>query len=597
MIRKLKTQSAKRKTAAQNSKLFKFLVLSFSFTLYALRFTLNCYAQEITILYTGDTHAMIYPCSCPVEPDGGVARRQALIKQIRQANPHVLLLDSGGFFAGGLLDEYTQNTELDSQRSKINLKAMALMKYDALAIGDDEFNFGREFFQSNIDTASSALLSCNMKTEKVLPYIIKDIAGIKIGIIGVTTLAAAPKAGGLEFAEPKARVAEAVSYLRKTGVDIIVLLSHLGESEDLNLIKDIEGIDILIVGHYRAKDQPSAKIANTLVLRPSWQARRLDKLSLVIEDKKIKEYKVEELRLSDKIADDPDILAILPRCFSDSNCKKEGFVGLCQNPGSVDSSCAFKEANKISLTVITTRDCATCDTEGPVKFLKKQFPGLGVSYLYHPERNSGKLVKDFAISGLPVYLLGREIEKEKGFDSLKDNLEKKGDFYMLKPQFSGLGYFLNRAKIKGKLDLFLSLYDKHSKELLDVMKEFNPTIHFLAVESEGKFNASSGNPEVEEYLRAVCVQKYYPGNFWDYLNCRAKSIGSSWWEDCLGDLEVNKIRSCAKGAQGISLLRENTGLNKELQVMFGPTYLADNQEIFSSQGVPSKEELRKIIKR
>jgi 5'-nucleotidase len=248
----------------------------------------SSYAQEITILYTGDTHAMLYPCSCPIESDGGIARRATLIKQIKASNPATLLLDSGGFFAGGLLDEYTQNTQLDMERTKINLKAMAAMKYDAVGIGDDEFNFGREFFQDNIDRSNLTFLSCNMKSDKVLPYIIKDIAGIKIGIIGATTLAAVPKAGGLKFTDPKVAVGDAVSYLRKNGVKIVVLLSHLGESEDLNLINDIPGIDILITGHTRAKDRPYTKTVNTLVLRPDWQARRLGKLSLTVEHNKIK---------------------------------------------------------------------------------------------------------------------------------------------------------------------------------------------------------------------------------------------------------------------------------------------------------------------
>lgn len=124
----------------------KFLILTCSFAFLILNFTLKCYANEVTIIYTGETHAMIYPCSCPIEPDGGVARRAALIEQLRKTNPNVLLLDSGAFFSGGLLDEYTQNTQLDSARSIISLKAMEIMKYDAAAIGDDEFNFGRHFF-------------------------------------------------------------------------------------------------------------------------------------------------------------------------------------------------------------------------------------------------------------------------------------------------------------------------------------------------------------------------------------------------------------------------------------------------------------------
>ena len=574
----------------------KFLLTLFLLVTSCTLLATGIYAKEITILYTGQTHAMLYPCNCPKEQDGGVGRRAALLKQLRKNNPDTLVLDSGGFFAGGLMDEYTQNTELDSQRSKVNLKAMELMQYDAVSIGDDEFNFGKDFLEENLAKTKITFLSCNIKSNKLLPYIIKEISGTKIGIIGVTSISALQKAGGLEFVEPRLAVQQQVEELKKKNTDIIILLSHLDESEDLNLIKDTPGIDILVAGHRRTQEALT-KVGSTLVVMPAWQARRLGKLSLTIKDNKIANYKVEELRLWDKIKDDPDILSILPQCFSDANCKKQGFIGVCQDSGTTRSRCMFNEATKVNLLIITSKDCRICQTQGLVNYLKQMFPGLTASYLYYPDTRANKLIKDFRIKALPVYLLGKEIEKEKGFGTLKENLEGKGDFYMLKPQVSGISYFLDRKNIKGNLDLFISLYDKDAARLLEAIKEFKPTIHFLTVEQNDRFDATKGDLEVQEYLRSVCVQKYYPEYFWDYISCRAKFINSSWWEDCLGNLDTNRIKYCAKGEEGKTLLKGNIRLNRELGIMFGPTYLLDNQEVFSSQGAPTKEELRKIIKR
>ena len=168
---------------------------------------------------------------------------------------------------------------------------------------------------------------------------------------------------------------------------------------------------------------------------------------------------------------------------------------------------------------------------------------------------------------------------------------------MLKPEFGGVSYFLNRKKIKGKLDLFISLYDKDTPALLEMIRDSNPTIHFLAVENKDNFDAAKGNLEVEEYLRCACVEKYYPKIFFDYLICRANNINSFWWEDCLGQSDTNKIKICARSDEGKALLRENIGLNKELKVMLGPVYLLDNQDIFGIQGVPKKEAFKKLIER
>ncbi|HLD82848.1 MAG TPA: metallophosphatase, partial [Candidatus Omnitrophota bacterium] len=541
--------------------------------------------------------------NCPKELDGGIARRVTLIKQLKKDNPDTLVLDSGGFFSGGLQDEYTQNTALDMQRALANLKAMELMQYDALAIGDDEFNFGREFLEENIVKANLYFLSCNIsdagrKPALFRPYIIKEVAGKKIGIIGVTTLLATQKSSGLKFIEPGLAVKEAVSELKKNNTDIIILLSHLGESEDLNLIKGIEGIDILIVGHSRMKEDLFTKINHTLFLRPAWQGRKLGKLTITLKENKITNYKIEELRLSDKVTDDPDVLSILPRCFSDNNCKQEGRIGICQGPGTLKSRCEFSEASKVNLLIITTKLCKVCNTEGMTKYLKAAFPGLVVSYLYYPENPANKLIGDFGIKALPAFLLGKEAEREKGFGKLKENLEIKGDFYMLKAQFSGISYFPGRKIRKGRLDLFISLYDKNTPALLDMIKEFSPTVHFLALEkNKDDFQAQGGNLEVEEDLRSACVQKYYPANFWDYISCRGKFINTSWWQDCLDKLDTDKINICARGEEGKELLRKNISLNNELQIISGPAYLSDNQEIFASQGVPTKEEFRKTIKR
>lgn len=564
------------------------------------------YAKDLTILYTGETHAMLYPCSCPIEPDGGLARRASLVRQLRQQGQNLLLLDSGAFFAGGLMDEYAQNSELDMKRTEINLKTMELMGYDAVAISDDEFNFGKEYLRESVNKAKINFLSCNISLADYVgdanwfkPYIIKEYPELKVGIIGVSNEAILSKIDGVKFIDPKKAVQETVEDLKNKGVDIIVLLSQLGEAQDLGIIETIPGIDILIVTGVHSKEGPWSKKGRTLILRPSWQGRRLGKAVLTVKNKKIANYKVEEIRVSDKVKDDAQVSSILPACFTDNNCKKEGMAGICKNPGSLKSACSFSPSNKVSLLVITKKDCSFCDTKTVIEALKKEFAGLTASFEYYPSANSEKLVKDFAIKGLPAYLLSREAVNENGFSRLKDKVELKGDYYLIKPEFVGVSYFIDRIKTRGKLDLFISLYDKKAQVpiLLANIKDFKPEIHFLATENNNQFSSPAGNLEVEDYLRSVCVKKYYPDKFWDYIVCRSKNSDSSWWQDCLGELDSKKIATCARTDEGKVLLEENISLNKELDVMFGPVYLLDNQEIFGIEGAPKKEDYKKIFKR
>jgi hypothetical protein len=570
------------------------------FTIAACALYLATYAsstKEITLLYTGDTHSMLYACSCPIEKDGGVARRATLLKDLKKKYPDALILDSGNFFAGGVKDEYTQNTEMDKTRTAINLKAMEMMKYDALAVSADEFNFGADYLKEMLNTSGLKFLSCNFKSDKVLPFVIKEVSGTKIGIIGVTPPAANKKAGGEQVKDHKEAVSFAVAEARKQGANIIVLLSQLPDAVNKEVASGISGIDVIITGYPGEEGKMMARAGNTLILGSSWQGRKLGKAVLSIKENKVTGEKTEDIRLSDKISDDQGILEILPRCFSDGDCKKEGLVGLCQNPGDKAATCMFSEAHKVDVTVITSKGCVTCDTKVITKALKAQIPGLNPVIIDYTDTSAVKLIKDFKIKGLPAYLFNREIEKEKSFNNLKANLELNGEYYLLKPQVSGMSLFLGRPQTKGTLDVFISLFDPSSAQLLDVLKDFKPNIHLLAISNNESFDAPKGAGEVEEDLRSVCVRKYSPEKFWGYISCRAKNISSSWWEDCAAGLDSNVIKTCARGAEGRALLTENIAINKELEIMLGPTYLMDNQEVFSSRGVPSKEELKKILKR
>ena len=570
------------------------------FFIFSLCFAEMAYAKEIVIIYTGETHAMLYKCSCPKEQDGGLARRATQVKSVRARSSDVLLLDAGAFFAGGLLDEYTQNTQLDMERTTVNLKAMKKMGYDAVAIGDNEFNFGEDFLFGAISSTNLPFLSCNVKTqddEWIKPFIIKDVSGTKIGIIGVTNLAAQNKSVSFRFSEPKQAVKEAVEELKDRGADIIVLLSQLQENQDLSLIKEVKGIDVLIGSHHPFRDQAFVKFENTLLLKTFWQGRSLGVATLTVENNRLTKYKVEEVRMADEIEDDPDILEILPRCFSDSNCEREGLIGSCQNPGKPQANCLFSAGQRIGLTVITDKSCITCNPDVVINLMKKDFPGIEPTYLYYPEKKAKELIKDCGISGLPAYLLNKEVEKEEKFDRLRDNFQAQGDFYLAKPTYSGISYLFKRKKIKGRLDLFISLYDENTVKLLEVIQDFKPWLHFLAKQDAAGFEAAGGEPEVEEYLRAVCVQKHYPQKFWEYVRCRSKNIHSTWWDDCAIDLDARKIKTCAKGAEGTSLLKDHIRLSEELGILLGPTYILNNQEIFTSNGVPRKEELEAIIQR
>lgn len=564
----------------------------------------NSFAEKITILYTGQTHAALYPCSCPKEPDGGVARRMAKVKELRLENPNTLLVDSGGFFAGGMFDEHSQGIELDKTRNEINLKALELMGYDALDIGDDELNFGKDYLLQKIRESKIPFLSANLRAAGAKAYVIKKFGNTSIALIGLTNDAAGPKSGGLEVEDAKSALVKTIQEAKKNKAHLILVLSYLGEDKDKELIAQVKDIDIFISGRPVNYTEAYTKIDSTILLHPSWQGRRLGRIDLELDNFKLKDFKADEIRLDSQIPPASEITEFLPECFADSDCQKNSLSGRCNNPAKSGASCSYDKPKQISLLVIQPKNIQILNQEQFIGSLKNVFPGLEPQFIDYDSTLGNSWVDRAGAKLLPVYLLAKEADRIGGFNRIKEFAELKGDYYYLKPQFSGGSFFVGRKKIPNKLDVFLGAQGENIEGILLLLKELQAShkgievnIHYLAVEGKNGFAAPGGRPELEEEVRQVCVSHYYPDKFWNYALCRVKAQGSSWWDVCAEQfgINTNTIKKCSLSDEGFSLLRENTRLNQELEIASGPAFLVNNYEIFGMRGVPRIETLEKML--
>lgn len=556
-------------------------------------------AQEVTIVFTGETHSVLYPCDCPREPDGGVFRRATAIDELRRKSAGLILVESGGFFSGGQHDVYSQNVDLDKKRALAYLKAVDMMGYDALGIGEDEFNFGADFLKEAVKGRNARFLSANLRLDGVIPYVIKETAGLKFGITGAIPEDAGDKAAGAPISDPVSAVKKAVVELKVKGADFIILVSQLGEENDQKILADNPDISVVVISHSRVNNEVFSRApGGAIILRPAWQGKKLGVLELKIADKKIVNAKADEMRLWDKLADSRALVKALPRCFQDSDCKKGAVRGSCSNGGSNDAQCKFDPPEKIKVTVVQPKDCAACDSLSAINRLKQFFPGLETENLVYESAQGRMLAGKLGIKALPAYVFEKKmLSGSKHFEGFKKHLVDKGDYYFVAPSFSGISYFPERAKTGSlRLDVFISLFDVNAYQVLKNTRKFNPEVHFLAMESQnGDLSAQAGINEVEEDLRAVCVMKYYSRKAYDYLLCRAQNIKSSWWDDCASGMDSEKVRLCARSEDGKRFLRENIMLNKELGISSGPTYLMNNVEIFSSLNPPTEDELKAVF--
>ena len=170
---------------------------------------------QITILSTTDLHGNILPIDYYTnKPDmRGLAKVASIIKAARKENPGLLLIDSGDTIQGSPL-EYVHNRMNNAPLDPMML-AMNALRYDAMAIGNHEYNFGLKVLGKARREATFPWLSANTYrkgTDETYfdPYIVKAVNNVRIGILGLTTPAIpnwenVENYAGLEFREPVSR--------------------------------------------------------------------------------------------------------------------------------------------------------------------------------------------------------------------------------------------------------------------------------------------------------------------------------------------------------------------------------------------------------
>lgn len=216
---------------------------------------------KITILHTNDTHSQIepFPSSHHRFPGmGGFAKRAALVKKIREEEPNVLLFDSGDIYQGTPYFNY--------YKGELEIKLMSDMKYDAATIGNHEFDNGLDGIERNLQYASFPFISSNydfkdtVLNNKISPYEIYEVAGIRIGVFGLGIelegLVAKSGYGKTLYLDPAEKAAYYARFLKKDmNCDLIICLSHLGFSykydkiSDIDIAKQSKNIDIILGGH------------------------------------------------------------------------------------------------------------------------------------------------------------------------------------------------------------------------------------------------------------------------------------------------------------------------------------------------------------
>jgi 2',3'-cyclic-nucleotide 2'-phosphodiesterase/3'-nucleotidase len=277
----------------------------------------------------------------------GLARVATRVAAVRKETPDVLLLD-GGDTIEGVAPQY-----LHSSRAKFGallekegapdadpiMKAMGAMGYDAMAVGNHEFNFGLAVLRKAEKDASFPWLSANTRhaadgSPAFREYLVKTVGGVRVGVLGLTTPNIPgwePEANrpGLTWEDPVVTARRLVPALReKEGCDLVVVLFHSGVEADLvtgvadgteaenrvaAVAREVSGIDLILTGHSH-RLIPLARLSGVPVVQPGRWGEVLDRVDVTLERVGVR-FKVtgvrgEQLPSAASVPPDPAIVAI-----------------------------------------------------------------------------------------------------------------------------------------------------------------------------------------------------------------------------------------------------------------------------------------------
>jgi 2',3'-cyclic-nucleotide 2'-phosphodiesterase/3'-nucleotidase len=239
---------------------------------------------HVVILGTTDMHGRVFPIDYYTNKydNVGIAKVATLVKEARQNDPDLLLVDSGDTIQGTPL-EYFHNKKNNTPPDPMML-AMNALHYDSMAVGNHEYNFGLKVLNKARSEAKFPWLSANSYDKGTdhphyPPYIVKEVQGVRIGVLGLTTPGIpnwenVPNYEGLEFHETISEAKKWVPILReKEKVDVVVITMHMGIEEDLRtgtrnpaqvpnenaaiaIARQVPGVDVILMGHTH-RDVPS----------------------------------------------------------------------------------------------------------------------------------------------------------------------------------------------------------------------------------------------------------------------------------------------------------------------------------------------------
>lgn len=283
--------------------------------------------RTVSLFHTTDLHGHIVPTRTyeGVENVGGLARCATCIRQWKRENPNSLLLDIGDVYQG-------TNESLVNQ-GNLMIGLFNRLGYDAWTLGNHDFDWGPEILEKNLALSQMPVLTGNLKVSgkasgffdgvwnKVRPWMMKEVGGFRIALIGLITPGlpywlGKETLGNAAVEHPADSLKRSIAEARSAKADAIIVMGHMGwrkEDDFANpvraILKEVRGVDLFLAGHTH-QDQPSWKTGDVLCTQASYYGIHCGRVDLTfdMESRKLIDRKAVTVLMDDKFALDPAVM-------------------------------------------------------------------------------------------------------------------------------------------------------------------------------------------------------------------------------------------------------------------------------------------------
>ncbi|WP_194287378.1 5'-nucleotidase C-terminal domain-containing protein [Gracilibacillus oryzae] len=284
--------------------------------------------QIITVFATADIHGHLQPYvpSGAEQEIGGLAKMSHIVKEFRAKQPNTLLIDAG---------DAPYNTNIANlSEGAATIDVMNEMGYDAMVLGNHDFDFPFSVMQRNEGLAQFSFLSANTLYEGehpafLQPYIMKEINGTSIAIVGVTDdqshhFTHPKNVEGISFDDHFTSAEETVQTVRDQA-DIVIGLSHLHTDNEV-LPTKVDGFDIIIGGGEDIVDFPQ-KIDQSWLIAPGKHSETLNQINIHMLGDEMLGFNFAHIFMTHNLANDPEVESIIRNYESQIDEEMKTVVG------------------------------------------------------------------------------------------------------------------------------------------------------------------------------------------------------------------------------------------------------------------------------